>query len=131
MSGNTSISTIDILQRLKKGVIQFIDDLIDIFPQEYDLIMARIFFEDQVEVSSLADSFVKYVLPHKNMIKGRNEKFFINDNNIFGMIDNGKVLHFKKLWTSSSLDSENRAIIWKYFDTFIVLSEAYKKKKDL
>lgn len=122
-------SSVDILQRFKRGIMQFIDDLIDIFPQESDLIIIRVFFEDQVPVATIADSFVQHVLPHKDMIIKRNDKFFLEENNIFGMLDTGKVLHFKRLWTSSLLDKEDRATIWTYFDTFITLIEAYKKSR--
>ena len=125
----TTPSSVDILQRFKRSIIQFIDDLIDIFPQESDLIIIRVFFEDQVPVATIADSFVEYVLPHKEIINKRNDKFFLEDNNIFGMLDTGKVLHFKKLWTSNLLDKDDRIIIWKYFDTFITLIEAYKKSR--
>lgn len=120
-------SSVDILQRLKRGIMQFIDDLIDIFPKESDLIIIRVFFEDQVPVATIAESFLLHVLPHKEMITKRNEKFFLEDNNIFGMLDTGKVLHFKRLWTSSLLDKDDRVTIWTYFDTFITLIEAYKK----
>jgi hypothetical protein len=122
-------SSIDILQRLKRGIMQFIDDLIDIFPRESDLIIIRVFFEDQVPVVTIAEAMIVHVLPHRVTIASRNENFFLEENNIFGMIDTGKVLHFKKLWTSSLLDKDDRATIWTYFDTFITLVDAYKKSK--
>jgi len=120
------LSSTDILLRFKRTIIQFIDDLIDTFPQESDLIIARVFFDDQIPIVSIANGFVVHVLPHKDMILRRNEKFFLENNNIFGMLDNGKVLHFKRLWTSSLLDKDDREVIWRYFDTFITLIDAYK-----
>jgi hypothetical protein len=121
------LTPIDILQRLKRTIMQFIDDLIDIFPQESDLIIIRVFFEDQVSVQTIAESFIIHVLPYRNMIKARNDKFFLEEDNIFAMIDTGKVLHFKRLWLSKLLDMEDRQTIWSYFDTFITLVEAYQK----
>ncbi len=128
---NSTPSTVDILQRLKRGIMQFIDDLIEIFPKETDLIIIRVFFEDQVPIGTIADSFISHVLPHKEMVAKRNEKFFLEDDNIFGMLDTGKVLHFKKLWQSKLLEEDDREVVWSYFDTFITLSEAYKKSKGL
>ena len=122
-------SQTDILDRFKRSVIQFIDDLIDIFPQESDLIIARVFFDDQIPIVSIANGFVTHVIPHREMISKRNEKFFLENNNIFGMIDNGRVLRFKKLWTSSLLDKDDREVIWTYFDAFITLIDAYTNSR--
>jgi hypothetical protein len=122
-------SVLNILERFKHGYMQFIDELLEQFPDEPDLIIIRVFFEDQVPVSVVADGFIDHVLPHRDMISTRNEKFFLENNHMFGMLDNGKVLHFKKLWTSSRLDKDDRDAIWKWFETFCTLVDAYRKSK--
>ena len=122
-------SVINILQRFKNGYMQFIDELLEQFPNESDLIIIRVFFQDQVPVSIVADAFIKHVLPYKDMIKRRDDKFFLENNHIFGMLDTGKVIHFKKLLTSERLDKDDRDVIWKWFDTFCVLVEAYRNSK--
>ena len=38
-----------------------------------------------------------------------------------------KILHLKKIWRSGALDSENKRIIWEWFDTFIYLADKYFK----
>ena len=123
------MSILSILERFKHGYMTFIDELLEQFPDEPDLIIIRVFFQDQVPVEVVADTFINHVLPHKDVIKQRNEKFFLNNNHMFGMLDGGKVMHFKKLWTSERLDNEDRQIIWKWFDTFCTLIEAYKEKQ--
>jgi hypothetical protein len=120
-------SVLNILQRFKTAYMQFIDELLQLFPTEPDIIIIRVFFEDQIPVSMVADSFINNVLPHKDMIKNRNEKFFLENNHMFGMLDGEKVLHFKKLWTSKNIDDDDRLAIWQWFDTFIALIEAYSK----
>lgn len=122
-------SALNILERFKRGYVQFIDELLEQFPNEPDLIIIRVFFEDQVPVSVVADQFINHVLPLREMIQKRDEKFFIENNHIFGMIDTSKVLHFKKLWTSNRLDKEDRDAIWRWFDTFCALADAYSKTK--
>lgn len=129
MSSKSNPSTTVILQKFKQAIMQFIDELIDIFPQESDLIISRVFFEDQIPIVTIADSFVDHILPYRDQIVKRNDKFFIDDNNIFGTLDFDKVLHFKKLWNSGHLDKEDRDVIWDYFDTFIILIDAYKKSR--
>lgn len=120
-------SVISILERFKRGYMQFIDELLEQFPDEPDLIIIRVFFEDQVPVSVVADAFIKHVLIHKNIIAKRDETFFLENDNIFGMLDTGKVLHFKRLWTSPRLDKDDKDTIWKWFDTLCTLVEAYQK----
>lgn len=120
---------INILERFKTGYIQFIDELLEQFPQESDLIVIRVFFDNQVPVSVVADMFIRHVLPYRDMINSRDEKFFLENNHMFNMLDNKKVIHFKKLWTSTRLDKDDREAIWKWFDTFCTLVDAYRKNK--
>lgn len=124
MSG---ITTLEVLERFKKAYIQFIDELLEQFPEETDLIIIRVFFENQVPVSLVAEQYLKHVLPLEDMITKRNEKFFIENNSLFNMLDGGKVLHFKKLWLSNKLDKDDKDAIWKWFETFNKLMKTYKK----
>ena len=84
-------SSLSILERFKRGYIQFIDELLEQFPNEPDLIIIRVFFQNEVPVTSVADSFIVNVLPYKEMIKKRDETFFLENNHMFGMLDGGKV----------------------------------------
>jgi hypothetical protein len=126
---SSTVSVIDILQRFKSAYMDFIDELLEQFPNESDLIIIRVFFEDQVPVTIVADSFVDRVLPYQDMIKRRDDTFFMKNNHMFDMLDTGKVMHFKTLWTSDKLDKDDRDVIWKWFDTFCILVDAYRKNK--
>ena len=42
------MSELHVLQEFKNGLISFVDELIDQFPKEGDLIMIRIFLKDQI-----------------------------------------------------------------------------------
>lgn len=120
-------SSLDILRRFKTAYMNFIDELIEQFPYELDLIIIRVFFEDQVPVSLVMLTFIDKVLPFKKMIEKREEEFFLKNNHLFSMLDGGKVDHFKKLWTSGRLDGDDKNEIWRWFSTFITLAEAYQK----
>lgn len=119
-----------ILEKFKNGYIEFIDQLLGVFPYEPDLTVARIFFNDQIPVSVVARAFSSHILPLREKIEKRDESFFIENDNIFGMVDTGKVVHFKKLWQSPSLDDKDRANIWKWFDKFCLLIDAYNSEQD-
>ncbi len=123
------MSVTSILQNFRNSYLEFFDELIDQFPEETDLIVIRVFFSDQIPVSVIADSFVERILPHKQIIINRNEKFFIENNHMFDMLDGDKVLHFKRLWQSNKLDSDDKNVIWDWFNLFIKLIEQYKNCK--
>ena len=126
------MSEIDVLTQFKTGIITFIDELINQFPEEGDLVILRIFMKDRVPIVDVINSFVIKILPLKQMIIKQDENFFLNHCQIFdnfGSNDDQKVNHFKKLWRSGRLDSEDKEIVWKWFESFVMLAEKYQKIK--
>lgn len=125
------MSEIDVLTQFKTGIITFIDELINQFPEEGDFVILRIFMKDRVPIVDVINSFVIKILPLKKMIIEQNEDFFLNHCQIFDNFDGGdqKVNHFKKLWRSGRLDDEDKEIVWKWFESFISLTEKYQKIK--
>jgi hypothetical protein len=120
------MSEIVILRQFKNGLVSFIDELIDQFPGEPDLVIIRIFVNDQVPIIDVMNHFVAKLLPMKTDIKDRNEKVFIESNVIFEALSKTKVNHFKALWRSGRLDDDDKQVVWKWFDSFVLLSERYK-----
>lgn len=117
------------LIRFKKSLVQFMDELIDLFPQESDLVVMRVFLDTQIEVKELMEQFVKFVVPHKNLIQTRNDSFFLENDDIFGTVDMGKVLHCKTIWSTGQLDKEDKQAMWKWFDLFLQLAEKYTQQR--
>ena len=119
-----------ILQEFKNNLITFFDELIDQFPTEADLVIIRIFLKDQIPIGEVINIFNNTINKDgqrfKKMIKERNENFFL-ESNIFDSISKTKVVHFKKLWRSNSLDDDDKKIIWKWIDSFVYLGEKYIK----
>jgi len=124
------MSRIQILTDFKSSLVNFFDELIEQFPEEGDLVVIRIFLNDQVPIADVMATVVAKLLPLKDLVKKRDESFFINNNVLFDKLDKNKVNHFKTLWKSSKLDQEDRDVIWKWYDLFISLSEKYQKCKD-
>ena len=48
-----------IIQSFKTNVLQFLDELIEHFPNEGDFILARLLLRDQVDPTFLINAFVK------------------------------------------------------------------------
>ena len=125
------MSEIEILKQFKNSLISFLDELIVQFPEEGDIVIFRIFVKDRIIISSIMNYFVQKILPLKKMVDERDEDFFLNHCSIFEDINNdtqkNKVNKFKKLGRSNCLDEDDRIVIWKWFDSFMFLSEKYQK----
>jgi|APCry1669188879_1035177.scaffolds.fasta_scaffold09741_2 hypothetical protein len=116
-----------ILTDFRTNLVLFLDELIEQFPQEGDLVIARIFICDQIPITDIMLTFTKKVLPLKDMVKQRNAAFFLENDVLFENLSNTKVSYFKQLWSSNKLDADDRATIWSWFDLFISLAERYQK----
>jgi hypothetical protein len=120
-------SRIQILTEFKSSLVNFLDELIEQFPEEGDLIVLRIFLNDQVPIEDVMNTFVNRLLPLKEIVKKRDESFFLNNNILFEKLNKDKVNHFKTLWTSSKLDNDDRDVIWSWYDLFVSIAERYSK----
>jgi len=104
------LTTFEILELYKKTILNFLDDLIQILPEEADLIMLRILFENQIPVDESMKKFSKRLftkikvkeisskrlfgktktenemeISPADMIREKNDKFFLeNSDIIFG-----------------------------------------------
>lgn len=128
---NKQMSDIDILKQFKLNLITFVDELINQFPSEGDLVMFRIFLKDKIPMTDIINYFVHKILPLKKMIADRNEDFFLNHCTLFDSLqtDKDKINNFKKLWRSPSLDADDKKIVWAWFDTFVLLASKYSECK--
>ena len=123
-------SEIAILNNFKIQLVNFLDELIESFPQETDFIIIRIFVKDQIPIEEIIKYFCVKLCPLEDLIKTKNEKFFLDNNILFGELDGdkiGKVNYFKKLWSSGEIDEDNKKIIWAWFSIFISLANKYKE----
>ena len=123
------MSKIQILTEFKNALVNFFDELIEQFPDEGDLIMLRIFLNDQVPIADIMSVFIAKLLPLKDIVTKRDVNFFLGNGaaSLFEKLDKNKVNYFKILWQSNSLDASDRAQIWKWFDFFMILVDKYQK----
>lgn len=118
-----------ILSEFRQKLISFFDELIEQFPEEGDLVVLRIFIGDQVPIIDIMNTFIVKLLPLRNMVKTRDEKFFLENEILFQKIDPTKVSYFKHLWMSDKLDEDDKIVIWKWFDLFVSLVDKYQLSK--
>jgi hypothetical protein len=125
------MSEIEILQEFKSNLISFFDELIGQFPKEGDLIMIRIFLNDQIPIQDVMAHFNVAINKDdqklRKMVKDRNETFFL-EHNVFDFVeDKDKVNHFKRIWRSKSLDNQDKQVIWEWVESFIYIGDKYSR----
>lgn len=113
-------------------MVNFLDELIESFPSEPDFVIFRIFVNDRIPIADIMKYITKNLCPLHDMVKTRDESFFLNHNVLFEKFsenENDKVNHFKRMWTSKNLDDEDKEVIWRWFNSFIYLGNKYLECK--
>ena len=121
-------SHMEIAEELKTQMINLIDDLLEILPNEKDIFTVRVLFDAMMSPTKLIEGFIEYVLPWKEYITNRDETYFEKNDNIFGSLPAHKVQYFKTLYKNGVFGQEEKETIWQYFDVFVSLAETYKKQ---
>jgi len=118
-----------VVNQLKSQVLNLLDDLLIIAPNESDLLLIRLFFENQIEPDLLMKGFINWVYPWKEEIETKNERFFKENDNIFGPLPTSKVKYIKDKIEDGTLDEDDKETMWRYFQVFIKLIDQYNKLK--
>jgi hypothetical protein len=124
----------DYIHKFNVTFNEFIDDIIRIFPNDQDLkvykagIQTAIVLDNKYIITRFNDSIVdKY---GKQLLE-RNDAFFLNhdytDVISYNKEYNAVILKVKNAW--SSMNTENREIMWKYFKILILLSNKFVLKE--
>jgi len=116
-----------ILHKFHDCFIQFIDELLEQFPQELSLHIARGLIKDECTSELLMRKYIEFVLPQKHLVDIKSDSFFTDDNIGFSQLADKRVLTLKNLWLSEKLDADDRKTIWRWFEVFNTLAERYKK----
>jgi hypothetical protein len=126
------MAEIELLKQLKNNLVEFLDELIASFPSEPDFVIFRIFVNDRIPIVDIMEYLVKNLCPLQDMVKARNEEFFLKYNILFeklGEKGSNRVNKFKTIWLSGNLDTEDKETIWRWFATFIHLGNKYAELK--
>ncbi len=119
-----------IMQEFRNQLVIFLDEIIDLFPLEGDFVLIRMFIKDQVPIYDVLGRFIRDILPLKEFVDNRDESFFLNNTILYtgGNLNDDKIDHFKKIWSSNMLDEENKEIIWQWMNCLFTIAEKYYKR---
>jgi hypothetical protein len=116
-----------ILNKFHNSLVNFFDELVEMFPNEQEFILLRILIKDQIPSTQIM-SYFEFALKNKQImssIENRDDNFFL-DNLLFSKINKSDI--FKKIWINK-LNEDDKNIIWKWVDSFMKLTEEYIKHK--
>ncbi len=119
------MSKLDLLIKFKHTVLSLIDEIIEQFPRDSDLILCRLYIKDQIPTENLMDIFIKYFLPQKQSILNKEDTFFTEGTRDFFIQLNLKNNLFEKIWKSNVLDEDDRTIIWDWMETIVIIVDKY------
>ena len=122
-----------IMQEFRNQLVIFLDEIIELFPLEGDFVLIRMFIKDQVPIYDVLGRFIRDILPLKEFVDKRDESFFLNNTILYtgGNLNDDKIDHFKKIWSSNMLDDENKEIIWQWMNCLFTIAEKYHKRYGL
>jgi hypothetical protein len=127
MSGTAELKR-KFFTEIRQYMIQCFDDLITQFPQEQDLIILKVFVENDIPAEQLTKMLHESIYPVRQMIYKKDAEFFLSKFKLFDTLDTSKVNHFKKMWLDPSLTSEGRDILWNWFILFAKFTEQYETR---
>ena len=127
------MSELKLLQTFKNQIINFLDELIQQFPDDAEFVIIRIFVKDQIPLGDVLGRFIKECLPYHDQIKQKNQSFFLESDIIVNALGGNKLGNdvmekLKSLWLSDRLDEDDREMIWKWMGLFFKIAENYKSK---
>jgi hypothetical protein len=116
-----------IASKLKAQIVAFLSELHTQLPNESQLLLARIVLQNQISDVDIMNYFIEKILPLKDEVLLKNDRFFIENNILFESVESSKVNRFRSIWESDQLNEESKEVIWQWFKSFIILVERYQK----
>ena len=124
-----SKNEIQYLIHFKTQMLHFLDELIQLFPNEPSFIIIRIFVNDKIPVKDVIGRFMKECLPVTRSVKERNDKFFVYSDFIYekyvGDVGTENMSNFRSVWDSEYLDDDDKGAIWDWIELFISICTKY------
>lgn len=114
-----------LLTKFHQCFIQFVDELVEQFPNEPKLHILRVFLKDNTPPLTLMEKYCTYIIPYKEHIDKRDENFFLSETAGFSKMSDQNLICLKSYWQSDQLDEEDKEVIWKWFSVFNTIALKY------
>jgi len=119
------LTKIELLKIFRNKLIDFLDALREKLPKEKDIVVLRVYLAEQIPIETVLQIFAKRILPYEDMVNTQDERFFIEQNDLFEGLKRDKVHYFRELWTSPTFTKEDKDSLWGWFKVFLKLAKMY------
>ena len=118
------MTTLNIEDKFKLQLIEFLDELIELWPKEPSFVEHRISVStNQIDSKDIITTFIHSINTNDkqnlNRIKNRDHSVFTETN----LFDFFKETPFVKLW--GTIDESNQNTLWQWIESFLHLSNMY------
>ena len=122
----------ELLKLFKEQLLNFVDELIETFPNEGNLILLRVYIDTHLIIEKSLSEFTNKINEDngklKQMIKQRNEHFFINYD-LINLESKNEINYMLKLWQDDILQPDDKSTIWDWVDLFVKISNSFLLKQ--
>lgn len=122
----------ELLKLFKEQLLNFVDELIETFPNEGNLILLRVYIDTQLIIEKSLSEFTDKINENneklKQMIKQRNENFFIKYD-LINLESKNEINYMLKLWQDDILQPDDKSTIWDWVDLFVKISDSFLLKQ--
>ena len=122
----------ELLKLFREQLLNFVDELIETFPNEGNLILLRVYIDTHLIIEKSLREFTEKINENdgklKHMIKERNEHFFINYD-LINLESKNEINYMLKLWQDDILQPDDKSTIWDWVDLFVKISDSFLLKQ--
>lgn len=117
------------VSEFRTALLNFINDLVDQFPEESDLKSAQLIVSNILSEKLIYDMFVTHFYTYKDKIVTENEEFFLNNDSVFNMVNGKQLLQLKNIWLSDNLDASDKEAIWAHLKYLLIIADKIQGKQ--
>ena len=113
---------------LKEHLLQFFEELVQLLPNEKELLVIHFFIKEQVPITDVMKYIKQTLVPMEPYVQKRDGDYFVKHPVLFERLQthDTKVNHFKEIWYQQD-DEDNKEAIWLWLTFFIDLAKKYKE----
>lgn len=126
----------ELIRIFKDRFEAFLNVLIDQFPNEKDFVILQLGIRGEViSPEKVLINFSKAIVPFKEMVLNKDEDFFLTkfDSVLLSLysdkLKNKNTNYFKRIWTTPTLNEDDRNSLWKWVKLFLNIVIEYDKVK--
>ena len=111
-----------ILQKFKESLIEFLDELIEQFPTQTELVVIRVMVKDQIPTTQVVDELIEHVLPFKDKIRNKDLGFLQDEKERENHKHSKIIKMIEELWNSDTLDEDDNEALFNWVLHFLKMT---------